>query len=105
MDQMLKKYYLFVKNKPCLACQKPSTLREPSEADHIKPWVDKLKTFGARSHKGISAYFCVPLCRECHKKRHQAAEEEWYEAHGWPKEALYAYLAYQLAEFLSESDT
>ena len=102
MDRTLRKYYLFVKERPCLACGKPSSLAEPSEADHIKPWSDKLKDFGPRSHKGVPAYFCVPLCRVCHKERHRHPEEEWYESKGWPQAKLYAYLAHQLASFLAQ---
>ncbi len=104
MNQTLRKYYLFVKEQPCLACGKPSSLAEPSEADHIKPWSDKLKGLGPRSHKGIAAYFCVPLCHECHQERHQHPEEEWYESKDWPRANLYAYLAYQLASFLAEEN-
>jgi hypothetical protein len=102
MNQTLRKYYLFVKEQPCLVCGKPSSLAEPSEADHIMAWSNKLRGLGSRSHKGFSAYFCVPLCRECHQERHQHPEEEWYESHGWPRANLYAYLAYQLASFLAE---
>jgi len=102
MNQTLRKYYLFVKEKPCLACGKISSLTEPSEADHIMAWSEKLKGFGTRSHNGVHAYFCVPLCRECHRERHKHPEEEWYESKGWPKANLYAYLAHQLASFLTE---
>jgi|YNPBryulayer2012_1023412.scaffolds.fasta_scaffold24849_1 hypothetical protein len=102
MNQTLRKYYLFVKEQPCLACGKTSTLVEPSEADHITAWSNKLKGFGIRSHNGIAAYFCVPLCRECHQERHKHPEQEWYESRGWPRTNLYAYLAHQLASFLTE---
>lgn len=104
MSNTLKAYYAFVKSKPCLACGAYPLPGNPNHADHIKPYSPKLNALGTRSHKGHAAYFCVPLCPSCHAKRHSTREESFYESIGYPLPILYAYLAYQMAEFLEAGE-
>lgn len=99
----LIEYYAFVKAKPCLACGRLPEPGKPNHADHLKPWSEKLGGFGARSHKGLAAWYCVPLCPECHHKRHTMREEAFYEAAGWPQGKLYAYLTHQVLTFILEN--
>jgi hypothetical protein len=56
-----KKYLDFIRGKPCLACGKPA----PSDPHH-----ENLGFCGA----GMKApdTHTVPLCRECHRKHHDA---------------------------------
>ena len=59
---------------PCLACGSMSKI----EADHIIPYSLKTYEFSKRSHKGLSYFYAVPLCAECHRSKTDSIEEEWY---------------------------
>lgn len=70
-----------------------------SEADHIRAFSPKLNTLGPRSHKGMAAWYAVPLCRNCHRRRHTMREEDFYTSIGYPPPRLYAYLVHQVLSF------
>lgn len=81
MNELLRRYYYFVKTSPCLACGKPP----PSEVAHISIVAsEKLPgRFLPREHKGYAAYGAIPLCAQCHRLDkdaiHNHNEEEWLE--------------------------
>lgn len=98
--EVLKKYYRFIKQKPCVVCGRYGGVL--NHADHVKAWSPKLRDIGGRSHKGDAAWFCVPLCPECHAKRHTMREADFYEQNGWPLHKLYAYIAHNVLTFFLE---
>jgi len=75
-EKARKRFNEIAHDMPCLACGTRANI----ELDHIKPVSMKTLQFTRRSHKGLSYFFAVPLCRECHRKKTLAREEDWYEA-------------------------
>lgn len=81
MNELLRRFYYYVKTSPCLACGKPP----PSEVAHIRIVAsEKLPgQFIPRGHKGLAAYGAIPLCAQCHRLGknaiHNADEDKWLE--------------------------
>jgi len=67
-------FYSVLHQKPCIACGSFNYI----EADHIKPWSWKTMSLTRRSHKGVAAFYAVPLCKTCHEKKTANNEEIWY---------------------------
>lgn len=67
-------YYQHMKGKPCAVCGSDKHV----ELDHVKPYSSKTGSLGPRSHDGLAAFYCIPLCRACHANRHKQAEDAYY---------------------------
>ncbi len=98
----LRGYYKYVKSLPCLACGRLPRPGNPNHADHIRPYSYKFNHFTVRSHNGLPAFYCVPICPECHRTRHTMREQDFYEQAGYPLAVLYAYLAMQILQYFNE---
>lgn len=102
-EKRIKKYYTYVKSLPCLACGQQSEPLKRSEVDHIFAFSTK-QSMAPRSHKGMAAYYCVPLCKQCHIVRHRQREEDFYKSVGYPPKRLYAYLVHQILAFFVDDE-
>ncbi len=98
----LKRHYEIVRGRDCLACGRYGTHDNPIEAAHLRVIPGKTGQ-PLRSHSGIYAYACIPLCRECHQEQHKADEWQWIaERVGWRLVA--GEMARNLAEVLLECE-
>jgi hypothetical protein len=79
-DALLRRWYGFVKSRPCLACGARGSGLLPVEAAHVRVVVSfKTGDLLPRSHKGRAAWGCVPLCRRCHLEQHEVGERRFFE--------------------------
>ena len=76
MDEMLMRWYRFVKESPCASCAE----QPPTEAAHVRVMLSS-KTGGllGRSHKGRAAWAAIPLCKRCHTLQHEMGEAKFAE--------------------------
>lgn len=103
MSKPISSYYLYVKSRPCVACGNQATLLEPNDADHIQPPSTKLPgQLAPRTHNGLGAYYCLPLCKPCHLSRHMRSESDWYADHVGKPAYVYGILARQILEYYQE---
>lgn len=84
----LKLYYPKIKSLPCTICGKEPLPWKPTEVDHIRPPSLKGDWYAPRTHQGPGAWWCIPLCRDCHRERHRHREEDWYLSKGWERKDL-----------------
>lgn len=94
---MKKKFYLWLKSQPCIVCGQEADPVYLNEADHVRIRSDYGGLF--RSHKKYFAYAALPLCRRCHREKHEGPfrEEEFYASKGVD---IYFELANLLTRFL-----
>ena len=68
-------------------------LDNPIEAAHVLTVVSKKsRSVMPRSHKGLAAWGCVPLCRSCHLELHEVGEDAFFEILGKPRGAIWGTL-------------
>lgn len=79
MNNKLSSFYKSLKwSEPCLHCGKVPTTLNPNDVDHVKPPSKKLGGTAPRTHKLPGAWWCVPLCTNCHMIRHTKREDRFY---------------------------
>jgi len=79
-DALLRRWYVFVKFQPCVACGARGSSVLPIEAAHVRIVVSsKTGDLLPRSHKGRAAWGCVPLCKRCHLRQHEVGERRFFE--------------------------
>lgn len=104
MNDLTRRYYDYVKQQPCLACQRVPTKLIPSEVAHLRPVSRVLHgQFANRSHKGVPGFIAIPLCRSCHQEQHRHSEEEWLDELPFKRAYVYAWVARNIAEFFLDA--
>ena len=99
----LAHWYGWIKARPCLRCGATQHV----EAAHIRGFVSfRTGDVLPRSHKGLQAYSCVPLCVDCHREAddsvHAVGEAAFFERLGRSKGFVFKWLATALAEFFTQ---
>ena len=64
LSTRLQHWYGFIKARPCLRCG----TTEQIEAAHVRGFVNvQTGALLRRSHKGLAAWCCLPICSSCHR--------------------------------------
>jgi hypothetical protein len=79
-DVLLSRWYGFVRSQRCWACGSWPSGSVPVEAAHWRLVVSgKTGDLLPRSHRGLAAWGCIPLCRGCHLEQHRVGESAFVE--------------------------
>ncbi len=95
--RLKRSFYLWIKSQPCVVCGREPDPVFLNEADHV--YLRSLDGGMYRSHLGHYAYATLPLCRDCHRKKHMTSETEFYRQAGVD---VYFELSNLLCKFLFE---